>query len=130
METSHAYPKEADTAPAATTDSVTYEYSLSNNGLLSLYNISMRDSLLGEHGTIITCTDTNGNSVVGSKPGEVNGLARYPDAGLTPTSKIFCSGTDMVSQEEVLTRHQYGFEYGTLVCTRCPASLTLFSPKT
>ncbi|CAM9789547.1 unnamed protein product, partial [Ectocarpus sp. 6 AP-2014] len=101
METSHAYPKETDAAPAATTDSVTYEYSLSNNGLLSLYNISMRDSVLGEHGTIITCTDTNGNSVVGSKPGEVNGLARYPDAGLTPTSKIFCSGTDVVSQEEI-----------------------------
>lgn len=103
MDVKHYYAKEAGKEAAATTDTVVYEYLLVNNGLLSLYNISIRDNVLKEHGTIITCTDADADEsvVMGSNPGEVYGLASYPNKGLAPTATLFCSGTDSVSQDEV-----------------------------
>lgn len=105
MRVDHHYAKEAGAEAAAITDTVTYEYSLVNNGLLSLYNISIRDIVLKEHGTIITCVDVDGSSVRGATSGELNGLASYPDNGLAPTAKLTCNGTDPVSQDEVLGHH-------------------------
>lgn len=97
------YAKEVEKEAAATNDTVIYEYSLVNNGLLSLYNISIHDSVLKKHGTVITCTDVDAGKsvVVGSTPGELNGLASYPNNGLAPAAKLTCSGEDSVTQEEV-----------------------------
>lgn len=111
----HTYEKEAAKEAAATTDIVFYEFSLVNDGLLSLYNISMRDSVLKEHGTIITCTDADETVVTGSTPGEVNGLAFKN--GLAPAGKLLCIGEDSVTQGEVwpyLALNQFGFslKYG------------------
>lgn len=105
VEVAHVYAKEAEAEPAATTDTVTYTYSLVNNGLLSLYNIAILDDVFKEHGKTITCTDADGSTVVGSTPGVVNGLATYPDNGLAPTKQLVCSGTDSVFQDEVRVRH-------------------------
>lgn len=97
------YAKEAEKEAAATTDTVVYEFSLINNGLLSLYNISVRDAVLKEHGTIITCIDADADRsvVMGSFPGEVNGLASYPASGFAPAAILICSGEDPVTQDEV-----------------------------
>lgn len=121
MEVAHSYAKETEAEPAATTDTVTYTYSLVNNGLLSLYNLSILDDLLKQHGTIITCTDSDGSTVEGSTPGVVNGLATYPDNGLPPTGKLTCSGTDSVYQDEVrVRRSQNLFASGVgYLITRC-----------
>lgn len=113
MEVRHSYAKEAEAEPAATTDTVTYTYSLVNNGLLSLFNISILDDLLKQHGTIITCTNADGSAVEGSTPGVVSGLAAYPDNGLSPASRLICSGTDSVFQDEVRsTLQSINFESG------------------
>ncbi|CAM9230892.1 unnamed protein product [Scytosiphon promiscuus] len=101
VEVSHFYAKEAGAEAAATTDNVTFQYSLVNNGLLSLYNISVQHGVLQDHGTIITCKDTDGSTVVGSAPGVVYGLAPYPAEGLAPAAELLCSATDSVSQDEI-----------------------------
>lgn len=103
MEVSYFYGKEAGVEAAATTDTVTFEYSLVNNGLLSVYNISMRDSVLETHGEIVTCKDAGGSLVEGSTPGVVSELASYPNDGLAPAAKLTCSATDSVFQAEVWT---------------------------
>ncbi len=100
------YDKEAGAEAAATTDTVKYDYALVNNGLLSLYNISIRDSDLKKHGAIITCFDVDGSTVTGTTPGEVTGLALYSGSGLAPTKELTCTGTDSVLQDEVLCRTQ------------------------
>lgn len=81
---------------------MSYKYELINRGVLSLYDIALRDSVLQAHGTFITCEDADGKSVVGSTPGAVTELARKPDNGLPPTGRLICTGTDVVTQEEVL----------------------------
>ena len=80
---------------------MTYEYKLVNVGVLSLYDIALRDSVLQEHGTTIPCKNVDGETVVGSSPGAVTALARKPDNGLPPAGLLVCTGTDVVTQEEV-----------------------------
>lgn len=95
------YEKEALKEAAATSDTVLYTFSLVNNGLLSLYDISLSNSRLEAHGIIITCVDTGGTTVIGTNPGAVIGLAPYPHNGLAPAEKLVCTGTDLVFQDEV-----------------------------
>lgn len=102
IEANPFYFPESQEGEAATKDTVSYDYNVTNNGLLSLYNISIRDSVLKSHGSIITCTDTDGKPVVGSAAGgELNDLASYPDNGLAPAAQLNCKGTDTISQNEV-----------------------------
>lgn len=96
------YAIESPGVAAATTDYVRYDYAVVNNGLLSLFDISISDSVLEAHGTAITCTDVDGTTVDGSMAGVLNGLASYPNNGLAPVGQLTCTATDMVSQDEVL----------------------------
>lgn len=95
------YEKEGLKEAAATTDTVLYTFSVVNNGLLSLYDISLSDSTLKAHGIIIACMDVGGTTVTGTNPGVLNGLASYPGKGLAPAEQLTCTGTDLVSQDEV-----------------------------
>lgn len=95
------YEKEGLKEAAATTDTVLYTFSVVNNGLLSLYDISLSDSTLEAHGTIVTCMDVGGTTVTGTNPGVLNGLAAYPGKGLAPAEQLTCTGTDLVFQDEV-----------------------------
>lgn len=119
MDVKYTYDKEARKEAAATTDTVVYEYSLVNNGLLSLYNISMHDSVLKEHKTVITCTDVDGNDVTGSTPGEVSELASIAKNGLVPTAKLVCRGEDSVTQDEVCTSWALAPNLEKCICC-CP----------
>lgn len=96
------YDKLGTNAAAATSDEIEYNYTITNKGLLSLYDISLEDSGLHENGVIITCTDVDSSSVAGVDHGNVTGLAAYIDnKGLAPTSSLTCSAKDNVTQEEV-----------------------------
>lgn len=80
---------------------MSYKYELINSGVLSLYDIALHDGVLQAHGTIITCEDADGETFEGSTAGAVTGLARKPDNGLPPGGRLICTGTDVVTQEEV-----------------------------
>lgn len=104
-----SYGKLGTDAAAATSDVITYTYTITNNGLLSLYNVSIQDGVLHENGVAITCTDTDSQSVLGLDPGAVAGLAAYPDNGLAPAQSLTCTASDGVTQVEV--RIQRSTEY-------------------
>lgn len=74
---------------------------LVNNGQLSLFNIVVSDATLAAHGSLITCTDVDGETVGDVDAGVVSGLAAYPDKGLAPATSITCTGIDTVTQIEV-----------------------------
>lgn len=93
-----SYTKETATT---TDDEVQYTYTITNNGLLSLYNIELVVDGLLENGILLSCDDVGGESVEGASAGMVTGLAVYPENGLAPAASLICSATDKVSQAEV-----------------------------
>lgn len=78
---------------ATTNDTVSYTYEVTNNGLLTLYEIAVHAEEL-----TIVCDDGVGK-VEGE--GSVSGLASYPSDGLAPADSLTCLATASVSQEEV-----------------------------
>lgn len=81
---------------AGISDEVNYEYIITNNGLLTLYDIAVET----EAPVNIVCIDTDGKQVAGSSGG-VEGLAAYPSKGLAPAELLACSATAGVSRAEV-----------------------------
>lgn len=96
-----SYDKLETNATAATSDKITYTYNITNNGLLSLYDIGIEDDDLHEKGVFITCTDVDSLVVSGVGHGAVTGLAAYPTKGLAPAASLTCSAIDGVTQVEV-----------------------------
>lgn len=86
---------------ASTDDEVHYLYTITNNGLLTLYDIGIKVKALVEHDVGINCVDTDGELVEPAAAGVVKGLASFPDMGLAPASFITCTATDGVSRSEV-----------------------------
>lgn len=101
LQLARKYAKESTGEAAATTDTVEYTYVLVNNGLLSLYNISLHDSTLAAHGASINCTNIGGQMMESADVGVVTELAAYPNNGIAPAASITCFGTDAVFQDEV-----------------------------
>lgn len=97
-----SYDKLGTDAAAATSDDIEYTYTITNNGLLSLYDIDIEDTGLHEKGVSITCTDVDSSVVSGVGHGAVTGLAAYIDnRALAPAASLTCSATDSVVQAEV-----------------------------
>lgn len=98
-----SYGKLGTDAAAATSDEFEYNYTISNNGLLSLYDIRIGDSGFSEKGVFITCTDVDSAAVSGTGHGAVTGLASYnsDNMGLAPGRSLTCSARDSVTQSEV-----------------------------
>ena len=85
---------------ASVDDVIVYKYTITNNGLLTLYNIAIEDIVVeGEDPMSIECIDTDGGKVDGSSL--VQGLASYPSDGLAPAGSLTCSATGSVSRAEV-----------------------------
>lgn len=95
------YDMEGLNIAASTDDEVHYVYTITNNGLLSLYNIGIKAKTLKENNVAITCEDTGDELVVGSTTGSVEGLAAYPSKGLASAASLRCAATDSVSRAEV-----------------------------
>lgn len=100
----HGYDKLGTQIPAATSDEVDIAYTITNNGLLNLYDIGIEDDDLHEKGVYITCTDAGAETSVRAGHGALTGLASYPDHGLAPASSLTCTATDGVTQAEVTGR--------------------------
>lgn len=96
-----SYEKLGTDAAAATSDEVELKYTVTNNGLLNLYDIGIMDNDLHEKGVYITCTDVDSETAPGAGHGAVTGLAAYPDKGLAPASSLTCTASDGVTQAEV-----------------------------
>lgn len=98
-----SYDKLGTDAAAATSDEIEYNYTITNNGLLSLYDIGIEDDGLREKGVFITCTDVDSSAVPGIDHGAVSGLAAYSsdNKGLAPATSLTCSAKDSVTQAEV-----------------------------
>lgn len=80
-------------------------YTITNNGLLTLYNIELKADFLDEKLFTIECRDTGGQTVLGSNAASsVAGLAGYPDMGLSPAVSITCTATDSITRAEVRTQ--------------------------
>lgn len=82
---------------ATTADEVDYVYIITNNGLLTLYNITVH----AEAPMVIACIDIDGQEVAGVGGGSVEGLAEYAGDGLVPATSISCTAPSSVSQDEV-----------------------------
>lgn len=82
---------------ATIVDEIDYVYTITNDGLLTLYNIVVH----GEGLMTIVCVDTDGQFVTGLGTGNVEGLATYPDNGLAPAEVLTCRATGIVSRAEV-----------------------------
>ena len=101
MNVTHEYKPTPKGGEASTTDTVTYNYKIVNNGVLSLYGLALRDSVLQAHGAIITCKNADGTTWVGSEAGVADNLAPNADKGLPPLGWLVCTGSDKVTQKEV-----------------------------
>lgn len=97
------YVKQATSEAASTSDEIEYTYTITNNGLLTLYNVSVQDETLGEREIDIMCTDVDLRTTRGTSHGVFTGLASYPHNGLVPGASIACTADDGVSQAEVRT---------------------------
>lgn len=96
---------------AATADSVAYELTVTNTGLLALFNISVVAG--GDVSGVpraLTCTDVDGERKYNSEGSpltptnaslRVEGLASYPGSGLKGGSSITCAFSSAVAQTEV-----------------------------
>lgn len=82
---------------ATTADDIDYVYTITNDGLLTLYNITVQAEGL----MAVVCVDTDGRDVGGALNGRVDGLARYPSKGLAPAGYLKCRATGTVTQAEV-----------------------------
>lgn len=97
----------ADATLAATTaNEVEYVYTITNDGLLTLYNIAIE----AEATMAIVCIDTDGHLVAGANDGRVEALADYTGDGLVPAASMECMATGIVTQDEA--------RVATAACTR------------
>lgn len=96
-----AYEKQGRGIRAATSDEVKYTFTITNNGLLSVYDIGIKNSDLHDKDAAISCTDINLHKSTGVGNGVYTGLASYPDNALAPAAWLTCTTTDTVSQAEV-----------------------------
>lgn len=101
-------------AAASTSDSVDYEITITNTGLIEVFGISVTawGDGAGITGTL-TCNDVDGAqfvsddaegvrlSVSSFKSLQVQGLARYPSLGLRGGSSLTCAFSSAVSQTDV-----------------------------
>lgn len=99
-----SYDKLGTGAAAATSDEIKYTYTITNNGLLDLFDIGIEDNTLHDNGVTITCTDVDAQTADGVGHGSFTGLATYPDKGLAPATSLTCTATDGVTQSEVRKR--------------------------
>lgn len=72
-------------------------YTIINDGLLTLYNITVQAEAL----MAMVCVDTDGRDVGGALNGRVDGLAPYPSKGLAPAGYLKCRATGTVTRAEV-----------------------------
>lgn len=93
-----AYKKQGKGTGAATSDEVKYTFTITNNGLLSVYNVGID---LQDKGAAISCTDVDLHKSTGVGKGVYAGLASYPDNALVPAARLTCTTKDGVSQAEV-----------------------------
>ncbi|CAM9249880.1 unnamed protein product, partial [Hapterophycus canaliculatus] len=96
-----SYDKLGTDAAAATSDEVDFIYTITNNGLLNLYDIGIESDDLHVKGVSITCMDVDSETSPGVGHGAFTGLAEYPDQGLAPASSLTCTATDGVTQGEI-----------------------------
>lgn len=117
---------------AATSDTVAYEITITNTGLLEVFDISVTAWAdgAGISGTL-TCYDVDetpqvanggtggGPLPVAHEPLEVQGLAGYPDSGLRGGGSLTCTFSTAIGQTEVSSqrKHQQQQVTGTLACT-------------
>lgn len=99
LETS--YDKLGTGAASATSDEVEHKITITNNGLLRLYDIGVEDGGLQARGVRISCTDVGLQTATGADPGVFAGLAAYPGNGLAPAASLTCTARDGVTQAEV-----------------------------
>lgn len=99
LETS--YDKLGTGAASATSDEVEHKITITNNGLLRLYDIGVEDAGLQARGARISCTDVDLQTATGAGHGVFAGLAAYPGNGLAPAASLMCSARDGVTQAEV-----------------------------
>lgn len=98
-------------AVASTTDSVGYDISITNTGLIEVFGISV--TAWGDGAGTLTCNDVDGAqfasddaegvqlSASSHKPLQVQGLARYPSLGLRGGKSLSCAFSSGVGQAEV-----------------------------
>lgn len=91
-----------NTSAAVVGQTVDFSFVLSNNGLLTLFDVSMRSDYLAERGSKVTCTDAGGNTIAGAAAGSIGGMAPYPDNGMAPGQSISCHSSVSVLQAEVM----------------------------
>lgn len=101
MKLRQAYKKQGKGTGAATSDEVKYTFTITNNGLLSVYNVGIENSDLQDKGAAISCTDVDLHKSTGVGKGVCTGLASYPDNALVPGARLTCTTKDGVSQAEV-----------------------------
>lgn len=87
---------------ASTGDEINYVYTVTNNGLLTLYDIKIQADSLHEEEFAIDCVNTNNLLVRGSNVATLSGLAAYPDKGLAPAASLRCTATGVITQAEVI----------------------------
>lgn len=96
-----------DGEAASTTDEIGYTYTITNNGLLTLYNIGLRTE---DPDVEIACGDTDG-SASDVHHQSVDDLASYlGDHGLAPAASLVCRATGGVSRAAVSPRATKDFE--------------------
>lgn len=112
-----SYPKTATPLEAAaTSDAVSYVLTVTNTGLLQVFDIYV--AAWGDGAGItsaLTCEDVDGGSMTDEADTEdgqltltyeslkIQGLARYPDSGLRGGSSLTCTFSSAVGQTEVHT---------------------------
>lgn len=99
-----SYDKLGTNVAAATSDEIKYTYTITNNGLLDLFDIGIEDNELHDNGVTISCTDVDSQPANGVGHGSFTRLAPYPDKGLAPAESLTCTATDGVAQSEVRKR--------------------------
>lgn len=102
---------------AATSDMISYKLTVTNTGLLEVFNISV--AAWGDGAGIVgplTCTDVDGSEVIAEADTDgglfpltsrglmVRGLASYPYSGLRGGRSLICAFSSAVGQSEVRNR--------------------------
>ena len=119
------YDKLGTGAASATSDEVDYKITITNNGLLKLYDIGIEDEGLQARGVIIVCTDIDLQTATGAGHGVFTGLAEYPGKGLVPAASLTCTARDGVTQAEVSQSAAVWDCTSTPTCTLCGRQTSL-----
>lgn len=86
---------------AAVGQAIDFSFIVKNNGLLSLFSVTIKSNYLETRGSTITCSDSSGNTTIGVLPGNTGGMAKHPNSGLIPGQSIVCAGSVSLLQAEV-----------------------------